>query len=531
MSALLVIVFAASAVVLVRAAVVLAGTADEMAEITGLGRVLIGTIVLAGATSLPEVLTDVTAVVADAPDLAVGDLFGSSMANMAILAVVDLVHRGRVWPAVEVAHARVAAVAMALTSFAAVATLTPEGPSIGWVGLDTLAIFLGYVGTAVWFRRYPVVVRVGGLLPVTPPPEPQEPLNSRPLRVVLRSFGLAVVAILVAAPVLAISARELAETAGISEGVVGAALLAVVTSLPELTTSLAAVRIGAHDLAVGNLFGSNAANMAVLFIADAAYLDGPILNAVRPEQAVPALGAILMMAMALAAIVTGRDERVGRLEPDAILLACMEVPGFEADTSPRSDQQLSVMAVQMNERRVIGVEDRQLVVSDDRSRLPGIAGEHPRSMEKLHGSAGGTRDLMKPEVVQWLTGFVWIEVREHHTQGGQHLLSRREHLYAVDRAERMENDVARHGIDVASLDRSTHPSGLDERCPTTHERVIHRQASEMVLGTGKGSPVLIDLVGMAHRCEQDRSHERRRTSRPPPVRRVGRVSRPSVSRE
>lgn len=62
-------------------------------------------VLVAGATSLPEVVTDVSASLADAPDLAVGDLFGSSMANMAILAVLDLHERRRVWPQVEVGHA------------------------------------------------------------------------------------------------------------------------------------------------------------------------------------------------------------------------------------------------------------------------------------------------------------------------------------------------------------------------------------------------------------------------------------------
>ena len=134
------LVFLVAAAVLVPAAVILAKAGDEIAERTGLGGVLVGTILLAGTTSLPEVVTDVAAALADAPDLAVGDLFGSSMANMAILAVLDLAHRGRVWPSVELARARVAATAIALTALAALAIATPPGLQIGWVGLDTIAI-------------------------------------------------------------------------------------------------------------------------------------------------------------------------------------------------------------------------------------------------------------------------------------------------------------------------------------------------------------------------------------------------------
>ena len=100
-----------------------------------------------------------------------------------------------------------------------------------------------------------------------------------------------------------------------------AALLAVTTSLPELVASIASLRIGAYDMAVGNLFGSNVANMSVLLFADLAYTEGPILAAVAPTQAIAGVGAILMMAIAVAAIV-GESERtrLRQLEPDAIVL-------------------------------------------------------------------------------------------------------------------------------------------------------------------------------------------------------------------
>ena len=71
-------------------------------------------------------------------------------------------------------------------------------------------------------------------------------------------FAVATLAIVVAAPILAVSAKKIAETTGIGTTFVGTSLVAVATSLPELVASLAAMRLGAFDLAVGNLFGSNA---------------------------------------------------------------------------------------------------------------------------------------------------------------------------------------------------------------------------------------------------------------------------------
>ena len=66
-------------------------------------------------------------------------------------------------------------------------------------------------------------------------------------------------------------------------------LVAVVTTLPELGTSLAAVRLGAFDLAVGNLFGSNAFNIAAFLFADLAYAGGPLLGAIDSTHALIAL--------------------------------------------------------------------------------------------------------------------------------------------------------------------------------------------------------------------------------------------------
>jgi cation:H+ antiporter len=80
-----------------------------------------------------------------------------------------------------------------------------------------------------------------------------------------------------------------------------------------------------NDLAVGNLFGSNAINATIVFFADAAYLPGPILAAVSSQQLVAGLGAIVLMATALGGIVHGARTRFHRGEPDAIALLIIYV--------------------------------------------------------------------------------------------------------------------------------------------------------------------------------------------------------------
>jgi len=126
-----IVVFVVSASAVVAGGTALARAGDAIATRTGLGGLFIGMLLMAAATSLPEILTDAAAAAAGSPDLAVGDLFGSSMANMAILAFVDLLHRHRVWPRVEIGHARVASVAIALTALATLGILTPPGLVLG----------------------------------------------------------------------------------------------------------------------------------------------------------------------------------------------------------------------------------------------------------------------------------------------------------------------------------------------------------------------------------------------------------------
>ncbi|MCV0403278.1 MAG: hypothetical protein K5924_06165 [Chloroflexi bacterium] len=319
---LLTAIFATAAAVVVVSGIILARTGDAIAVQSGLGGLFVGMLLLAGATSLPEIATDVTAAMAGAPDLAIGDLLGSSMANMAILAIIDLLHRGRVWPAIGLGHARVASIAMGLTAILLLGIVTPVRFAIGWIGLETIVLVVGWVLATAWIRRAQTErgpAAPDGELIVPIPADPGT--AARPLRRNALVFGGAGLVVLLAAPLMALSAHAIADELGVAQTFVGVTLLALATSLPELATSLAAIRIGAYDLAVGNLFGSNALNTTVVFAADAATTSGPILAAVSTSQAMVAgLGALLLMSIALGGVVHGERTRFQRGEPDAILL-------------------------------------------------------------------------------------------------------------------------------------------------------------------------------------------------------------------
>lgn len=327
----LAVVFLLGAVLVAFAGSALARTGDRIAELTGLGGALVGMILLAGATSLPEMVGVITAARSGAADIAVGDLLGSSMANMAILAVIDLMSRRTVWPTVELGHARVGSAAILLTAIAVLGIVTADIPPVGWVGVETFVIAALYVAIVAWARRTAVTSATEPVPTGVPRPtgigdESEPGRGGWTLRQAGGRYVGAALVILVAAPTVALSAKGIATDTGIGQGFVGAALVAVVTSLPELTASIAAVRIGAFDLAVGNLFGSNLFNMAMLLVADLAYTEGSILRAVdAPTQSVTGIGAIVLMATALGGLLAGSETRARRLEPDAILLLVLWV--------------------------------------------------------------------------------------------------------------------------------------------------------------------------------------------------------------
>jgi cation:H+ antiporter len=318
--------FLASAAAIVVAGAVLSRQADVIAERTGIARVWIGSILLAGATSLPELATDVSAVRLDAADLAAGDLFGSSMANMLILALIELVApRRKVFRTVTLDHALAACLALVLTAAALV--LVVLHPARAWGGLvppSTLLVVAYALGTRAIYRH---VSREGA----GGSPEAGDPAAAtRPgaLRSPIARFALAALVILVVAPVFARSAKELAVATGLGNSVVGAWLVGLATSLPELVTSVAAVRIGALDLAVGNLFGSNGFNMAIFFALDLVSPGGSVWAALSPVQLVTGLCGLILTGLGLAAIVYRAERRFAMLEPDAYLLVAAYLLGL-----------------------------------------------------------------------------------------------------------------------------------------------------------------------------------------------------------
>jgi cation:H+ antiporter len=247
------------------------------------------------------------------------------MANMLILGIIDLMHRQkRVWQQAAFEHALSAGLAIFLTGFAAFVVLFGLDVKHGGIGLGSMLLLIFYVfGMRVVFRQEIMKRRQREQEKVVEgqaAEDSKQPSRRESLRRALIGFGTAALGLLIAAPFLASSANEIAEQTGITASFIGTSLVGITTSLPELVTATAAVRLGAFDLAVGNLFGSNAFNMAAFFFVDLAYRSGPLFNTVSDVHAMTALWSILLMSAALMGIIYRVEERYMLIEPDSFAI-------------------------------------------------------------------------------------------------------------------------------------------------------------------------------------------------------------------
>ena len=312
--ALPVVIFMTAAVMVFLSGSRLTRHADAIASASGLGHLWIGVLLLSASTSLPELVTDVYASALRAPNLGIGDIMGSSLSNMLFLALLDLLYaRRRLLDHIRRDHIMIGALAIILTALAGAAIASHGWGRVGRVGTATLLIVLCFL---IGMRA------VRAEQPEAAPPE-QLSLGSTGrtvLRRGLTGFALATAALALVSALLVLSAKALARTSGLDETFVGTFLVGLSTSLPEGVATVAAVRLGAVDLAVANIFGSNAFNMCIILPMDLASPTGPVLHQAAPETLLAAFLAITAIALGLLRILTPRGRSIGPWRPESVLL-------------------------------------------------------------------------------------------------------------------------------------------------------------------------------------------------------------------
>lgn len=314
-----VIQFSISVAVICAAGIALTSCADAIAVRTRWGGLLVGSLFLAAATSLPELTVDLNAIWLGLPDMACGGLIGSSLFNLLILAFVDLTHRSRagLMSRLAAAHSLSAAVTIALTALVGIGILFErqlDGVTFLQLGPASIGIFFGY---ALGIRLIYFDQRTS--LASEPAAGDAMAPAGLSLRIAVIGYVLAAAVIFFIAPLLASSAGKLAELTGLGDTFMGTTLVALVTSLPEFVATIAAVRIGARELAIGNIFGSNAFNMVLLVPLDLA-LPGALLANVSTTHALTCFAVILITAIVVLGQLYRVEKRILFIEPDAGLV-------------------------------------------------------------------------------------------------------------------------------------------------------------------------------------------------------------------
>ncbi len=315
--------FILSAVIIIAAAIKLAKYGDAIAYRTGLGQLFIGALLLAGATSAPELLTMISSLRQGHINLTAGDLFGSSMFNMLLLGVLDIAfHQTRILRRVALRHALTASLGTLLTGLAVFFILADVKWMLGWINVDSLVMIAAYV-VGVWLLRRNPVTR-----PI-PDPVPTEASGGIPtLRRAIVGFMAATGVLVLVVPWMVRSGSQIAKQSGMGDGFVGILLIATVTSLPELVAMVTAVRLGAYDIAVGNLFGSNIFNMFAFATADIFYIEGNFFAAINPTFALAGLLAMLLTTLGLIGNLAQVERRIWFVELDALLLILSYILGM-----------------------------------------------------------------------------------------------------------------------------------------------------------------------------------------------------------
>jgi cation:H+ antiporter len=328
---LLVLVFAAGAVATWVAGVALSKTTDALDARLGLGEELGGILLLAIAGSLPELAITVTAAAQGNLGLAAGNLIGGIAVQTMVLVVCDVAVGprrpltflvGALTPVLEGML-----VVLVVSGVLMGALLRPSTAIGGVVSPASIAI------VAVWFVGVYVINRVrkdpgwNVAMPGSHPgrnhrrqpvPEKPHPFASSSTRRIGALFLAACGVILVAGVALEISGNTLASRAGVNGVIFGATVLATATALPEISSGIAAVRLGDNALALGDIFGGNAFQVCLFLLADV-IAGAPVLpTAGRLNSWLASLGVGLTAIYAIG--VVARPQRCrARLGPDSIL--------------------------------------------------------------------------------------------------------------------------------------------------------------------------------------------------------------------
>lgn len=297
--------FILAAILTVFTSIKLSQYADVISDKTAMGGLMVGTLLLAGATSLPEVSTSFSAAVIGNADIAVGNMIGSNLFNLFILGTFDfLLRRRRILAVAEREHFYTAILGIFLTTLVIVALWLRIDASIFGIGIDALVIGISYVVGMIIIHKMPTAEPSVNI--ELPEIQPINPIAELSAKAAIFRFIIAAVVILGAGTALSVLGDQIAIITGIGSSFIGSFLIAAATSLPEAIAVFVALRLGNVNMAVGAILGSNIFNMVILVLSDPVYTAGPIMSAVSGSNMIIAVAVFIMSLLVLVSLLQNK---------------------------------------------------------------------------------------------------------------------------------------------------------------------------------------------------------------------------------
>jgi len=327
-----IIEFAIVSMIILFAGMKLAQDGEKIGEISGLGQTWVGVTLLGVVTSLPELISGITGVLLNSHDLAVSNVFGSNVFNVFLVGILDMIQgEGPIMRHLSIRQILPAASGVLLSAVAAfaiiAAVLIPDSSDIIGLFFSIMIFILFLVSSRM------IYVLETSVIENTCDGNTNHK-NEKLIKPIIR-FAICSIIVIVAGIWLITLSKALStfpfqisgNTIILGETIVGTLLLAMVTSLPEVVVSVSALRMGAMDMAVANLFGSCAFNIFIITLLELFVKNGSIFSYVSISILIPAILSIILMSIAVMGLVYRSHKSYFSLGWDGILIFFFYITG------------------------------------------------------------------------------------------------------------------------------------------------------------------------------------------------------------
>jgi cation:H+ antiporter len=345
-------IFVVSALLVFWAGTRLSYHAESLSDKTGLGKAFVGSLFLGGITSLPEVATTLTAVFEDQPQMAASNLLGGVAMQVTLLAIADSVIRKNSLSSLSsnaVVLLQGVTLIFSLTLVAAF-VLVP-GFALFHIGIGSIFVFIAFLISLYlvhqfrflyWLHYNPTsrdslekdIELLQKKISAFDEKEVDEKKEQtrKTIREALFSktgtwlLGLSV-AIFIGGFMVVRSSEVIAAKTGLSANLAGFVLIALTTSLPELSTTISSVRNGQYELAFSNIMGTNLFDLALLFVADLFYFEKSIFQEIHRFALFGALLGVLVTGVYMLGLIIRSKKQFWRMGYDSLVVILLYLGG------------------------------------------------------------------------------------------------------------------------------------------------------------------------------------------------------------